>query len=218
MKNSTKTVAIVAGGALRVNQLRFMKEAFYIIGVDRGALWLVQHRIRPDLAIGDFDSVNQREKTLIHKQAKSFQSYPSKKNATDLELAIDEAIKLHPDSVTIYGALGGRVDHAFAAVGLLLRLESHNILGQIVDNFNKINIVRRLATVERSREYTYISVFPMADKAVITMKGFAYDVSRHRLISGSTLGVSNEIRNKIATIIVHEGAALVIESRDRRVR
>lgn len=203
---------------MHVGELRDIREASFIMGVDRGAYWLTKHKTKVDLAIGDFDSVTKAERKFIEKHAGQVVAYPAQKDATDLELAVDEAVKLHPKSVVIYGAIGTRFDHTYAAVGLLLRLESHNILGQIVDNYNKVHIVRRLYILRPPHEYAYVSVLPLKDSAVITMKGFAYDVSRLSLGFGSTRGVSNEIRDDNATIIVHKGSVLVIESRDWRAR
>ena len=136
MKNralgQSKVIAIVAGGVLDGSILPQLRQAHLVIGVDRGALWLVSHRITPDVAIGDFDSVTQAEKKRIHDHSDVYIEYAPEKDATDLELAIDHAITLRPKEVVLYGVLGRRFDHAMGAVHMLLRLESHNIYGVIV--------------------------------------------------------------------------------------
>jgi len=191
-----------------------IRRAHLIIGVDRGALWLMRHRLTPDVAIGDFDSVTKAEKKRIHDRAHVYIEYAPEKDATDLELAIDHAISLKPKEVILFGVLGRRFDHVMAAVHMLLRLESHNIYGEIVDNFSKINIVRRQQTLVYDRAYRYVSVIPVMEKATITLKGFAYELLRTTLQSGSSLGVSNEISGKSGCITVHQGLVLVIRSTD----
>lgn len=205
-----KSLAIVAGGAPPT----ITPKADWYIGVDRGALWLLRQGITPDVAIGDFDSVTKREKQYIHDRVRKYIEYPPQKDETDLELAIDEAIRFKPKEVRIYGALGRRFDHSLAATNLLLKLESHNIYGEIVDNFSKIQIVRRKLTLSRDSVYPFVSILPFGSDAIVTLSGFAYNVTRKRFRLDSSLGISNEIFDESATIQVHEGLILIIRSKD----
>ncbi|HLD24943.1 MAG TPA: thiamine diphosphokinase [Patescibacteria group bacterium] len=205
-----KSVAIVAGG----EKPKRIPKADFFIGVDRGALWLLRQGIVPDIAVGDFDSVTNPEKKFIHDRTKKYIEFPQEKDETDLELAIDEAIRLKPNEVCIYGALGKRFDHGLTAIGMLLKLESHNIYGEIVDNFNKINIVRHQFTLTKDKKYPYVSIIPLDASAIVSLKGFMYNVSKKIFSQYSSLGISNEIPGKSATIFVHQGKALVILSRD----
>jgi thiamine pyrophosphokinase len=214
MIKNKKTIAIVAGGTLSEAMVLRVRKAGYVIGVDRGAYWLIKHGIVPDLAIGDFDSVSTREARLIETKVKNVIRHPVAKDATDLELAIEYAKTLVPKEVGIFGAIGTRYDHTYAGIMLLARLASHNIYGYIVDNFNEIFIVRRVARLTSAGEFPYVSLFPLQSKAVVTLKGFRYNVTRQVFVLGSTLGVSNEIVGKNAQVIVHQGAILLIRSRD----
>lgn len=222
MKNrasgQSKVIALVAGGVVGQRQLADIRGSDAVIGVDRGALWLIQRGVIPDVAIGDFDSVASSEKKRIHDASRVYIEYPPHKDMTDLELAIEEAIRMSATEVHIFGALGRRFDHAMAATQLLVKLGSHNIYGVIVDNFNKIHIVRRQLTLSRTRGLRYVSVIPVRNSAVISLSGFAYDVSRRTFITGSTLGISNEIIAESASVSVHSGQVLVIQSNDTPVR
>jgi thiamine pyrophosphokinase len=214
MRKNKKTIAIVAGGTLHESVVSRVRKAGYIIGVDKGAYWLLKHGIVPDVAIGDFDSVSTSELRVIEKKVKNFIRHPAVKDATDLELAIEHAKTLAPKEVGIFGAIGTRYDHTYAGIMLLTRLASHNIYGYIVDNFNEIFIVRRVAKLTSSGVFPYISLFPLQQTAVVTLKGFRYNVTRQAFVPGSTLGVSNEIVGKNAQVMVHQGAILLIRSRD----
>lgn len=205
-------IAIVAGGIWSERLLPDIRRADIVIGVDRGAIRLIKRGVVPYTAVGDFDSVTPAEKRRIRSAVTRYIEHPAKKNATDLELAIDEAIRLTPTGVTIYGALGKRFDHAIAATQLLLKLESHNISGQIVDNFNKINIVRRLHRIARDPRYRYVSIIPLEQESVVTLKGFVYELTNVTIRFGSTLSVSNEIAGSSATVRIHQGLALLIQS------
>lgn len=214
MKKKELKISIVAGGLNGKQFLPDIAQGDMVIGVDRGALWLIQKGITPHVALGDFDSVSGRELSRIRKRVGKVRLYPKKKDATDLELAVDEAIRYKPSEVRIYGALGDRFDHSLAAISLLLKLSSHNICGYIVDKFNRIQIVRRELILQPSQIFHYVSLFPVGGKVTVTLRGFAYNLRRHVIIRDSTLTISNEIIGRSATINVHRGKLLVILSRD----
>lgn len=59
-----RVVFVVAGGVKEEGDFRSLlraegeeTEGVVLIGADEGALWLVEHGFRPELAVGDFDTV-----------------------------------------------------------------------------------------------------------------------------------------------------------------
>ena len=214
IKKSIHHIAIVAGGTLSYAMKKRIKKASYVIGVDRGAYWLLENHIIPDLAIGDFDSVSGRELALIEKEVGIVEKHPKEKDVTDLELAIDHACTLRPKTIEVFGVIGSRMDHTWAGIQLLQRIKSHNILGYIVDNFNEISLVSGFVSLHKSQTYKYISFFPFHDRASVTLSGFRYNASRRVFVSGSSLGVSNEIVSSPAKVVIHDGMLLVVRSRD----
>ena len=209
-----RVISIVAGGEQAKIFLSHIANSDMVIGVDGGTLWLLKNGIVPHAAVGDFDSVSKKQLATIKKIVKKVTVYPAKKEATDLELAVRQAIALAPAKVVIYGALGKRFDHAYGAVQLLTTLTSHNILGEIVDNFNKLIVSGGTLRLAPDRRYRYVSVVPLGASATVSLDGFVYDGTGLALSSGSTLGISNEIMADVGVITVHKGQALVIQSRD----
>jgi thiamine pyrophosphokinase len=214
MKTKNLSVAIVAGVPVAKKFLPAIRRSTVVIGVDRGALFLLRNKIVPDVALGDFDSVTAQEKARIKRSVKRFVFYPRKKDATDLELAVSYASALRPAEVVIYGALGGRFDHAIAATHLLLELHARGIVGSILDAQNEVRVVTGVHRVEIKKEYRYVSVLSMTKTAIVTLRGFAYEVRHTILRRGSTTGISNEVRKKSATVDVHKGKVLMIRSWD----
>src|SRR5699024_1156712 len=92
------------------------------IGVDRGALTLINQGITVDYAIGDFDSVNQSEKEYIQRIALSFYEYPIEKDQTYLSISIEKALSLLPKEIYLFGVTGGRFDHTLMNMQLLLSI------------------------------------------------------------------------------------------------
>ncbi len=209
------TIAIVAGGKLDKRFLKEIIRADRIIGVDRGAAWLLEQGVTPSVAIGDFDSVTKKELRAIKKIVKDVREEPPHpKYATDLELALDYALGLKPREVIIFGGIGTRLDHTIAAVHFLEKFLEKGINGKIIDERNEIILIRGKHSVLGHSPYRYLSILPHTHKIVVSLTGFAYPLTRKELIRSTSRGISNEITGEEAWIEVHEGIALVIKSRD----
>lgn len=214
MKTTFFSVAIVAGAVVAKKFLPAIRRSTVVVGVDRGALFLLKNKIVPDVALGDFDSVTAREQERIKKGVKKFLLFPRKKDATDLEIAVSYASSLHPKEVVMYGALGRRFDHALAAAHLLLALHAHGIEGAIYDEQNEARIIAGAHVVAFKKEYRYVSVLSMTKTARVSLRGFAYDARLVTLHRSSTIGISNEVKGKSAMVNVHRGKVILIRSRD----
>ncbi len=233
-------IAIVGSGRLSETFLQDIQQGDMVIGVDRGAAWLLSHNIRPDAAIGDFDSVTKKELALIKKSVKHVEFHPADKDFTDMELAVAYALKQKPKEVVIYGGIGTRADHTLGALHLLERFLNARIDAKIIDETNEIMLVtgrrtidiagtfkktsnnkasllRRLGSHRKMKQdlnYRYVSILPYTKSATVTLKNFRYEVSALTLTRGMTRGISNEFVGPNATIDVHEGIVWVIQSRD----
>lgn len=209
-----KFVAIVAGGFEPDGFVSEIKKADLIVGVDRGAFWLITQDVKVDVAIGDFDSVTPEELVIIEKKTKKVIKSQPEKDATDLELAIDFIVKLKPEMVTIYGAIGTRFDQSLQIVYLLELLLSHNIRGKIVNETNEIYVTKSKLIFSTLLPFPYCSVVPISEKAVVSLSGFKYPLEREVLYRIHSRGISNEIIRSPAEVMVHNGTVAVILSKD----
>ena len=93
--------------------------AGYIIALDSGGDKLKAAGLVPDLLLVDFDSIT--EDTLSHFKAEfvPLRGFDSYKNATDVELGIEELSSLGFRSVIATNVLGARSDHALGSLGAL---------------------------------------------------------------------------------------------------
>lgn len=204
----------MAGGDLDESLLADVRSNEYIIGVDRGAYWLLSHDVVPDAAIGDFDSVSTRQLEEIIKRINIVQKHPPEKDFTDLELALEYALSQHMESVTIYGSLGTRMDHTLAGIALLERFAEGEVDIRIVNTTNSISVATGETTIIQTDRYSYFSILPITDSAVVTLSGCKYPIDHLRIVRGQTIGISNEVTEKEVSAHVHEGKVLVIQSRD----
>lgn len=209
-----KKILIFGGGKLSRVFLKDIGKNDFIIGVDRGAYWLIQNNIIPDLALGDFDSVTKKELSIIQKKSTEVRSFPKEKNWTDMELAIKEAIQMSPREVIIYGGIGSRLDHTFGTFHLLDILLEAGVAHALKNERNLISLIGIGRTILVKGGEKYVSILPHSQKISVSLEGFLYNLSKTDVYQGSTMGISNEIIGQSAVIKIFSGKAWVIRSRD----
>lgn len=188
------------------------------IGVDRGALYLVESGIVPLDIVGDFDSVSAEEFERIHAVVPTALQLNAEKDETDTELAIERALALRPSRILVTGVTGGRLDHFEAAVRILVRyqLAHPKVEFTIVNKQNKISVLMPgVHALVQDNAYRYISFFAV-DGAVeqVTLRGVKYETTGEMMERFSSRFTSNEIVASDASISFKRGICLVIRSHD----
>ena len=188
-----------------------------MIAADSGMNFLHRNGIVPDVIAGDFDSVESEslEAFSTRDDIEILRLNPVKDD-TDTEFVIREAIRRGATEITILGATGTRLDHVLANVYLLgIGLES-GVSIQLVDKHNRIRMIKNGIEIARDEQFgDFVSVLPVkGDAKGVTLEGMKYPLKDADVASFSSLGISNEIVENTAKILVREGTLLVIESSD----
>lgn len=220
-------VLIVTGGYLNIDFAKAYIETLSIdrvFAVDKGLEYVDRLGLNPDYIVGDFDTVDKdllaayEKRNAAGKMKAYVDRYPAKKDATDTELAVAEAIKEKAGKITILAATGNRLDHVLANLGLLFQAAEENIECQIVDENNRIRILQagKCCRIKKRHQYgTYLSLIPISPIIKgLTITGVMYPLNNRTVIQGSSLTVSNQIKEETAIITITEGNLLVIESKD----
>lgn len=188
-----------------------------IICVDKGLEIAEKLNILPNYIVGDFDSV---DKDILKKYVSNpnitIQSLNPEKDNTDTEIALNLAIELHSTSITIIGALGNRMDHSISNIHILLSCLKKKIPCCILDPYNKISLIDSYTQFNKNAQYgKYVSFLPFtATVTGITLQGFKYPLNGITMDIGTSLCVSNEIVQNIASIDLKTGILIMIQSKD----
>lgn len=208
-------VIVISNGSLNIKTLEKIRVVSdFIICADGGANHLYKSGILPDMIVGDLDSLTE-DALEYYKQADvSFHKFPSRKDNTDTELAVDFAIDRGAAEIILLGSTGTRLDHTLANIMILLKLLKIGIKAKVVDEHNEVYIVDSEIEIEKEKN-TFISFIPIFKECIgVTMKGFKYSTDDLNFVLGSTMGVSNEVENEKGIIEIRDGISLVIKSRD----
>lgn len=187
-----------------------------IIAADRGMDFLYEHKITPDIIVGDFDSVKNEALSYFKEKGMSdIHALNPEKDDTDSECALQIALDHGADHIIIIGATGTRIDHVLGNISLLGKAMSEGKMAELLDTHNRIRMINNELEIEKNKQYgKYVSIIPVCKNNKITLEGFKYPLKDYTFEGFNTLGISNEIVDDIAKITVNEGQYIVIESKD----
>lgn len=211
-----KHVAVVANGSINAYEsfVEILKLADVIIAADGGLKHLEKMNVAPSLIIGDFDSIDSLayyEKLFPMAEVRAFEV---RKDYTDSELAVRIALDYQPETVTLIGVTGTRLDHTFGNLSLLKILYEAGVEGVIIDDHNQIRYIETELTL-KAEIGTNMSIVPLSDNVTgITLEGFEYPLNDATLEFGSSTGISNVFAKTTGRIVIKAGRAFVLQSRD----
>jgi thiamine pyrophosphokinase len=183
-----------------------------VIAADGGANTLQQFGLRPHVVVGDMDSIEPHLLGEYERQGIGIVRYPARKDRTDLELSIEEAIQKGASEITLLGALGARLDMALSSVLLLTAPRFNEISLRIVDGRCEALLVTGPKKVPvNGRPGDILSLIPVGGAAAgITLENLAYPLRDETLPMGSTRGISNVLTAETAGIRLDRGQLLCI--------
>ncbi len=210
-----QTIFIITGGSLADRptlhkKLRALPRR-QIICCDGGTRHLSRSGIRPDVIIGDMDSLTGSQLERYRTQGVKTIKYPADKDFTDTELALDYAMNLQPDAIFIWGAWGGRVDHTLSNVFLLSKAQERGIKTYLTDKYCDVFLLdgKAVFTNEQGKTVSLLALTP--EVTGVTLTGFLYALRDGTLRLSESRGLSNIITAPKATIRKQSGQLLVIK-------
>lgn len=216
-----KNLIIISGG--RLGDPDYFKQCLMkivdrlLVCCDGGARHLASLGILPDVLVGDMDSIEPCQQEQYERQGVKIIRHPVEKDYTDTALALEYALSLNPQSIQIWAALGGRMDHAMANVHLLLRGKHSGVKTCLLDEFCEI-FVAGAEVRFKNAVGCLVSLLALSPQVEgITLRGFAYPLTDGVLTIGESRGISNIVLTDPADLHVRTGDLLVIRYRQKNV-
>ena len=189
-----------------------------VIAADSGLAACLRLSVTPTDILGDFDSLKNDELLEEYRtRGIPIREFPSRKDFTDTELAVEYARELSPDEIILLGATGSRYDHALANIGMLEKLAKEHITGIIVDKHNEIEMLcgYNEKIYRRREERRFFSLVAWGGPVTgISLTGFSYPLDDAKLYPSQSLGISNELTEECGILRMEKGKLLVIRSSD----
>ena len=186
-----------------------------VIAADGGAIRAVALGFRPQLVVGDGDSLGGPAISRLRGEGIEVRLVAADKDESDTELAVLAAVDLGATSITVLGAFGGpRFDHALANVVLLAHPAVGRIPITLLDERTRLRLVVGPAEIVLDgRVGDVVSLLPFGiDAEGVVTSGLRYPLRDEPLPTGPARGLSNIRETPRATVRVRAGSLLVVES------
>ncbi len=172
--------------------LKKFKMANSIICLDGAADKLIRIGLRPDIILGDLDSLAKDqveypcELVLLDDQSKN-----------DLEKCLSWCCAIGITELSLIGFTGGRDDHTMSNLWVILSY-AHKIKLVIYTDYSTIYCVKNKSSF-KTLPGQIVSIIAPDKDIKITTTGLEYQINNSNLISPSN-GISNVANNKTCTI------------------
>ena len=192
--------ALIVGNRPLTKSVVELSKNKFIIAADGGGDRLLDFNILPNKIIGDLDSLSDKTATDL----KNRLVIDKNVEKTDLEKAVDYAIKKGKKKIKIVGWSGGRIDHTIGALGLAF---IPNV--ELIDDNFTVKTATNLETIigEKGTLFSLIGI----PEAKVSVEGAKWNLKYQKLKMGGR-GLHNEIGDsEKVTIECHSGNLLIFK-------
>ncbi len=191
-------------GSMKVDSKiqQYINDSF-VIAADAGVKNLEDLNIKPDLIVGDFDSLG------FVPEGDNVIKYPVKKDDTDMMLAVKEALKLGYDDIVIFGGCGGRIDHTLANINTMIFALKEGAKITMFDSDAEYYICGTEIVLPFKQGFNF-SIFAVEGMTKVCIENAMYNGEEITIANDTTLGVSNSFVDKDVKVTVREGIALIV--------
>ena len=186
-------------------------EDAYVICADSGYRLCRRWGHRPDVVLGDLDSLGSAELGEIEQLGIDLEVHPAEKDESDLELALRWAHSRGVREVWIAGAVGGRLDHClFNLIAVLGLADELGMEAVAVSSQGEFRVVSRELRLE-NRKGWLCSLLPLNEHVSgVSLEGFRFPLKGETLLQTRTRSLSNVVEENPAMIRVHRGRLLAM--------
>jgi len=204
------SIVVAAGEGPALASLPPISADAVVIAADGGLDRALQLGLRPGIVLGDLDSVSADALSSAEREGARVVRHPRDKDATDLELALDEAQALGARRVLVIASATGRLDHLLAS---LLLLGADTLAGLEIDALvgdATVHVIRGEREIVGTPGDLVTLLALHGPAAGVTTDGLTYPLRDATLMPGSSRGVSNVFAEPRATVSVASGVLLAI--------
>lgn len=160
----------------------------------------------PQVVIGDLDSMDAATRVWLTERGTEIIRYPTAKDETDLELALNLAHARGASELCLLGANGGRVDHWLANVMLLTRYPRL----RLADAHSEMWLGGGDEALTGNAG-DLVSLIPLDARVEgVETEGLQYPLRRETLERGSTRGISNVMQGERARVRWVSGTLVLV--------
>ena len=181
------------------------------VAADGGAGFLLRNGLVPDVLVGDFDSLAAVQVEELAAAGARVVRHPARKDFTDGEAAIDEALVWGAQTVVLAGALSKGLDHVLGNLAVLRRVARRGCLARLAAPGLSLAVLARDGELAvPAPAGTRVSLLALSDEASVSLRGFDYPLDHGTIAAAGCLGIGNAVAVSPAMVTLHAGELAVI--------
>lgn len=195
------------------NAKKHIKATDYIICADGGTRYALALGIKPDIILGDFDSLASELQESLKDQQIEWIAYKRDKDETDSELALKHAIEKGYKTIVIFGVFGSRIDHMMTNIFALEYLLKNGIDTTIIEGNKEIRVINKSITLH-GKSGDLLSLIPLKGNVKkVKTENLQFTLNHEDLFFGYSRGISNVFTKSTAEVSIEDGSLLIIHER-----
>ena len=174
----------------------------FVVALDGAYNKLLELQIKPDVVIGDFDSIAEYEALADIRYIKI-----DEQETTDLEKGLNFLIDEGFKDVNIVWATGNRLDHTLNNISIIAKYSALNIV--LYDDYSRAFLLPS-SFKKYYQKGQKISLLPLGKVESVKTAGLKYLLDNEGLDSSGRSGSSNEVAESGTIRIEHQSGKLIL--------
>ncbi len=207
---------VFSGGPTEPREVRDVLEVIEprsverVFAADSGYTACVAAGLHCDLLVGDMDSIPAELLAVAEASGTVVERHDPDKDATDLELALDHAVRGDGGEIIVIGSAVGRLDHLLATAALLgsTRYATHRIEAHL--GRTRVVAIRDGGVLHAAVGTTASILALHGPVSGVTVTGMRWPLENALLDANSSVGVSNVFVADRADFAMDDGVLIVV--------
>ena len=199
--------ALIINGGLNSTKRDQLDNYDFIVAVDSGAEHAYKLFLKPNLIIGDLDSIDEKTIKRAEKDSIQILKYETNKNETDFELALKHVLDQSIKDITIIGGEYGEIDHLFSVLTVIISYQNDELISWI--HGNQSIIIPNSKKIKIGNNVKF-SILPFTDLKNLNISGAQWNLENENIKFGKSFTLRNISIDKNIEVSVDDGKFCLI--------
>ena len=199
--------ALIVNGGLNTTKRDQLDNYDLIVAVDSGTEQAYKLFLKPDLIIGDLDSIDEKTIKRAEKDKVQILKYETNKNETDFELALKHVLDEEIKDITIIGGEYGEIDHLFGVLTVIISFQEDQQISWIHKDQTVLIPNTKKIAIGNNVEF---SILPFTNLKNLNISGAQWNLDNENIEFGKSLTLRNISIDNDIEVSVEDGKFCLI--------
>ena len=199
--------ALIVNGGLNSTKRDQLGNYDLVVAVDSGTEQAYKLFLKPDLIIGDLDSIDKKTIQRAEKDKVQILKYKTNKNETDFELALKHVLDKEIKDITIIGGEYGEIDHLFGVLTVIISFQEDQQISWIHKDQTVLIPNSKKIAIGNNVEF---SILPFSNLKNLNISGAQWNLENENIEFGKSITLRNISVSNDIEVSVEDGKFCLI--------